>query len=206
PPAAHALQSPNPPPPSGGTRQRPALPRAIYRRPLASLPDEPLSNVDAAVRAELRAEIVRLTRALGVGTLYVTHDQTEAMTMADRIAGMRRGRSEQLGTANEIYSDPHRLLVHTFLRTPRTSLLQAAVYAQGGAEAVRDLGEQALRLSWSVPRAQALAAHHTARVAVGMGPEALRLAETADPEDGLALQGSVVHLEHLGNEVILMVD
>jgi multiple sugar transport system ATP-binding protein len=191
---------------SGGQRQRVAMARAIVRRPVAFLLDEPLSNVDAAVRAELRAEIVRLTRTLGVGTLYVTHDQTEAMTMADRIAVMRRGRIEQVGTPSEIYSDPHRLFVAAFVGTPRTSLLQAAVYAQGGAEAVLDLGEQALRLPWSDPRSQALAAHHTARVTVGMRPDALRLTETVDPEDGLALSGKVVHLEHLGNEAIVMVN
>src|SRR5204863_947800 len=105
---------------SGGQRQRVAMARAIVRRPNAFLLDEPLSNVDAAVRAELRVEIVRLTKALGVGTLYVTHDQTEAMTMADRIAVMRRGRIEQLGTPSDIYSDPRRLFVAAFVGNPRT--------------------------------------------------------------------------------------
>jgi multiple sugar transport system ATP-binding protein len=184
-----------------------AIARAIVRRPIAFLLDEPLSNVDAAVRAELRTEIVKLTRALGVGTLHVTHDQTEAMTMADRIAVMRRGRIEQVGTPNEIYSDPRRLFVAAFVGTPRTSLLQAAVYAQGGAEAVLDLGEQALKVPWSDPRAQALAAHHSARVTVGMRPDALLTVDSVDPpDDGKTLRGKVVYLDHLGNEVIAMVD
>jgi multiple sugar transport system ATP-binding protein len=191
---------------SGGQRQRVAMARAIVRRPVAFLLDEPLSNVDAAVRAELRGEIVRLTRTLGIGTLYVTHDQTEAMTMADRIAVLRLGRIEQVGTPSEIYSDPDRLFVAAFVGTPRTSLLQAAVYAHTGVEAVLDLGEQALRLPWSDPRAQALASHHTARVTAGMRPDALRLAEPTGAGDGMTLRGTVVHLEHLGNEAILMVD
>ncbi len=189
---------------SGGQRQRVAMARAIVRRPKAFLLDEPLSNVDAAVRAELRGEIVRLTKALGVGTLYVTHDQTEAMTMADRIAVMRRGRIEQVGTPNEIYSDPQRLFVAAFVGTPRTSLLQAAVYRRPGTEAILDLGEQAISLPWSDPRATALAAHHTARITVGLRPEALRVVEAGT--GGMTLQGRVVHVEHLGNEAIVLVD
>jgi multiple sugar transport system ATP-binding protein len=188
---------------SGGQRQRVAMARAIVRRPVAFLLDEPLSNVDAAVRAELRGEIVSLTRALGVGTLHVTHDQTEAMTMADRIAVMRRGRIEQIGTPSEIYGDPRRVFVAAFVGTPRTSLLQAAVYASTGEETVLDLGAQALRLPWSDPRAQALAAYHTARVTVGIRPAALTL--VADHDQG-ALRGRVVHVEHLGNEAIAVLD
>ena len=188
---------------SGGQRQRVAMARAIVRHPKAFLLDEPLSNVDAAVRAELRGEIVRLTKTLGVGTLYVTHDQTEAMTMADRIAVMRRGRIEQLGTPSEIYSDPKRLFVAAFVGTPRTSLLQAAVYRRPGTEAVLDLGQQAISLPWSDPRAAVLAAHHTARITVGLRPEALRIVDAGTAD---ALHGEVVHVEHLGNEVIVLVD
>jgi multiple sugar transport system ATP-binding protein len=197
---------------SGGQRQRVAMARAVVRRPLAFLLDEPLSNVDAAVRAELRIEIVRLTRALGVGTLYVTHDQTEAMTMADRIAVMRRGQIEQIGTPSEIYADPHRLFVAAFVGTPRTSLLQAAVYAQGGSAAVLDLGEQVISLPWTDPRTVALAAHHTARITVGVRPDALRIVEETPPADPSGkppdhrLNGEVIHVEHLGNEAIVVVD
>jgi multiple sugar transport system ATP-binding protein len=189
---------------SGGQRQRVAMARAIVRRPKAFLLDEPLSNVDAAVRAELRGEIVRLTKALGVGTLYVTHDQTEAMTMADRIAVLRRGRIEQVGTPSEIYSDPRRLFVAAFVGNPRTSLLQAAVYQRPGTEAVLDLGEQVVTLPWSDPRAPVLAVHHTARVTVGVRPEALRVVDPGT--EGATLHGQVVHVEHLGNEAIVLVD
>jgi multiple sugar transport system ATP-binding protein len=177
--------------------------RAIVRRPVAFLLDEPLSNVDAAVRAELRAEVVRVTRTLGVGTIYVTHDQTEAMTMADRIAVLRRGRVEQIGTPNEVYADPQRLFVAAFVGTPRTSLLQAAVYARTGEEAVLDLGAQVISLPWSDPRAPALASHHTARVTVGMRPDALTIVPATTPD---ALHGQVIHVEHLGNEAIAVID
>jgi multiple sugar transport system ATP-binding protein len=187
---------------SGGQRQRVAMARAIVRRPVAFLLDEPLSNVDAAVRAELRGEIVALTRALGVGALYVTHDQTEAMTMADRIGVMRRGKIEQIGTPTQVYGDPQRLFVAAFVGTPRTSLLQAAVYARDGEDCVLDLGDQVLRLPWSDPRAARLAAHHTARVTVGMRPDALTVVDAS----GADLHGTVTHVEHLGNEVIAAVD
>ncbi|GAA5182907.1 ABC transporter ATP-binding protein [Rugosimonospora acidiphila] len=188
---------------SGGQRQRVAMARAIVRRPSALLLDEPLSNVDAAVRADLRTEISTMTRRLGVGTLYVTHDQTEAMAMADRIAVMRRGRVEQIGTPSQVYSDPQRLFVAAFLGTPRTSLLQAAVYARPGEEAVLDLGEQAISTPWSDPRAPALAEYNTARITVGMRPDALRV---VSPSTLGALHGRVSHVERLGNEAVVAVD
>ncbi|MEN3306435.1 MAG: multiple sugar transport system ATP-binding protein [Micromonosporaceae bacterium] len=187
---------------SGGQRQRVAMARAIVRRPAAFLLDEPLSNVDAAVRAGLRSEIVSLAHRLGVSALYVTHDQTEAMTMADRIAVMRQGRFEQIGPPAEVYGDPDRLFVAAFVGTPRTSLLQAALYARGTA-AVVDFGDQVLRIPFDDPRAKSLARHHTERVTVGIRPDALSLVGD-DTED--ALHGTVCHLEHLGNEVLALID
>jgi multiple sugar transport system ATP-binding protein len=188
---------------SGGQRQRVAMARAIVRRPVAFLLDEPLSNVDAAVRADLRAEISRITGALRVGTLYVTHDQTEAMTMAHRIAVLRRGRIEQIGTPSEVYGDPQRLFVAAFVGTPRTSLLQAAVYGRPGEAPVLDLGEQSIEMPRPDRRAAALAALHTARVTVGIRPDALTLVPADTPG---ALHGRVSHVEHLGNESIVVVD
>jgi multiple sugar transport system ATP-binding protein len=188
---------------SGGQRQRVAMARAIVRRPVAFLLDEPLSNVDAAVRAELRAEISRITGALRVGTLYVTHDQTEAMTMAHRIAVLRRGRIEQIGTPSEVYGDPKRLFVAAFVGTPRTSLLQAAVYSRPGEAAVLDLGEQSIEVPRTDRRAAALAALHTTRVTVGIRPDALTLVPLETPD---ALRGRVSHVEHLGNESIVVID
>jgi multiple sugar transport system ATP-binding protein len=158
--------------------------------------------VDAAVRAELRTEIVALAHRLGVSALYVTHDQTEAMTMADRIAVMRQGRFEQIGPPAEVYGDPERLFVAAFVGTPRTSLLQAAVYARGP-QAVVDFGEQILSVPSDDPRAKFLASHHTQRVTVGIRPDALHL--VADDTEG-ALHGTVRQLEHLGNEVLAQID
>ena len=187
---------------SGGQRQRVAMARALVRHPAVFLLDEPLSNVDAAVRAELRSEIVALAHRLGVSTLYVTHDQTEAMTMADRIAVLRRGRFEQVGSPAAIYGDPQRLFVAAFVGVPRTSLLQAAVYARG-AEAVIDLGGQVLRIPFDDPRARALVPHHTDRVTVGIRPDALRI---VDEQTEGALLGGVCHIEHLGNEALAQID
>jgi len=167
---------------SGGQRQRVAMARAIVRRPVAFLLDEPLSNVDAALRAELRTEIVNVTRALRVGTLYVTHDQTEAMTMADRIAVMRQGRIEQVGTPSEIYADPHRLFVAAFVGTPRTSLLQAAVYRRPGTEAVLDLGPLGRR-----QRAVVGVGQHFAGQLVDGGGQPLCQPAGVDEDDGRAV-------------------
>jgi multiple sugar transport system ATP-binding protein len=188
---------------SGGQRQRVAMARAIVRRPVAFLLDEPLSNVDAAVRAELRSEISRITAALRVGTLYVTHDQTEAMTMAHRIAVVRRGRIEQIGTPSEVYGDPQRVFVAAFVGTPRTSLLQAAVYGRPGDAAGLDLGEQSIEVPWSDRRAPALAGLQSSRITVGIRPDALSLVPADTPG---ALHGRVSHVEHLGNESIVVVD
>jgi multiple sugar transport system ATP-binding protein len=127
---------------SGGQRQRVAMARAVVRRPGAFLLDEPMSNLDAHLREDLRAEVVNLTRALGVTTVYVTHDRIEALTMADRIAVLRKGKLQQLGAAGEVYGDPANIFVAAFLGPGHTSLLQAAVYAEDGGTVVIDLGSR----------------------------------------------------------------
>ena len=113
---------------SGGQRQRVAMGRAIVRRPGLFLMDEPLSNLDSGLRAELRAEISGLVRELGVTTIYVTHDQAEALTMADRVAIMRRGVLQDVGTPTQVYGRPATLYVAAFLGSPRMNLLEASVY------------------------------------------------------------------------------
>ena len=159
---------------SGGQRQRVAMARAVVRRPGAFLLDEPLSNLDAHLREDLRAEIVRLTREFGVTTLYVTHDRTEALTMATRVAVLRRGVLQQLGAPDEVYSDPATVFVAAFLGPGQTSLLQSAVYAEPDGDVVVDLGTQVLRLPAGDRRAVPLAAHHTERLTVGIRADALR--------------------------------
>ena len=121
---------------SGGQRQRVAIGRAIVREPQVFLFDEPLSNLDAALRVQMRTEIAKLHHRLGATMIYVTHDQTEAMTMADRIVVLRAGRIEQVGTPTELYERPANSFVAGFLGAPKINLLKGRVVAREGSEAV----------------------------------------------------------------------
>jgi multiple sugar transport system ATP-binding protein len=183
---------------SGGQQQRVAMARALVREPSVFLLDEPLSNVDASARAALRGEIVTLTRRIGVTTVYVTHDQTEAMSMADRIAVLRFGVLQQVGLPAEVYGDPDTLFVAAFLGMPRTSLLEGAVYA-GDGRVVLDLGSQVLELPAGDPRTERLAEHHTERVTL-----ALR-ALSPEPRS-MSVRGTVREVENLGHELLAHVD
>jgi ABC-type sugar transport system ATPase subunit len=117
---------------SGGQRQRVALGRAIVREPQGFLMDEPLSNLDAALRVQTRAEILRLQKRLGTTTIYVTHDQIEAMTMGDRIAVMNKGQLQQLGAPEELYERPANTFVATFIGSPAMNMLPSSVLGLGG--------------------------------------------------------------------------
>jgi multiple sugar transport system ATP-binding protein len=117
---------------SGGQRQRVALGRAIVREPKAFLMDEPLSNLDAALRVQTRAEILRLQKRLGTTTIYVTHDQVEAMTMGDRIAVMDKGELQQLGTPEELYERPANTFVARFIGSPAMNMVPSSVLGVGG--------------------------------------------------------------------------
>jgi multiple sugar transport system ATP-binding protein len=174
---------------SGGQQQRVALARAIVRRPAVLLLDEPMSRVDAGVRAELRTEIVALSDRLGVTTVYVTPDQSEAMSMADRVAVLRRGQLQQVGPPAEVYADPQTVFVAAYLGTPWTSLLEGAIYA-GDDGVVLDLGDQA------IPLPAALAGRHTERVTVGLRALAV----------GNTLRGVVRSVQNLGHETLARVD
>jgi multiple sugar transport system ATP-binding protein len=185
---------------SGGQRQRVAMARALVRRPAVFLLDEPLSNVDAGARAALRGEIVALVRRLAVTTIYVTHDQTEAMSMADRIAVLRLGVLQQVGPPAEVYADPDTLFVAAFLGMPRTSLLEAAVYAEDG-RVVLDLGSQVLELPPGDPRTARLAEHHTERVTL-----ALRALPLQARSPGISVRGTVRSVENQGHELLAHVD
>ena len=158
---------------SGGQRQRVAMGRAIVRRPGLFLMDEPLSNLDSGLRAELRAEISGLVRELGVSTIYVTHDQAEALTMADRVAIMRRGVLQDVGTPTQVYGRPATLYVAAFLGSPRMNLLEASVYVHLDRYVTLSLGEQALYLPWDDIRARAVSHYHGERIVIGMRAEAL---------------------------------
>jgi multiple sugar transport system ATP-binding protein len=182
---------------SGGQRQRVAMGRAIVREPQAFLMDEPLSNLDAKLRVEMRAEIARLQRDLGVTTIYVTHDQVEAMTLGDRVAIMRDGVLQQFDRPQKLYDEPRNLFVAEFIGSPAMNLVDAEL-ADGGGE-VR-FGEHRLRVPERVlgPR-PALPAYEGKRVILGIRPEDL---EDASIDGGGDRLNAVVDIrEDMGSEV-----
>ncbi|GAA4491905.1 ABC transporter ATP-binding protein [Actinoallomurus oryzae] len=185
---------------SGGQRQRVAMGRALIRQPGIFLMDEPLSNLDAGLRTELRMEIGALVRSLGVTTLYVTHDQTEALTLADRVAILRRGVLEDVGTPQQVYDDPATMFTAAFLSAPPINLVRATVRADQNDGVVLGIGDQRLSLPWSDSRATALVSQHGSSVTVGIRADAMR----PDP-DGL-ISGRVRALEFHGHEWLAHVE
>jgi len=156
---------------SGGQRQRVAMGRAIVRKPQAFLMDEPLSNLDAKLRVEMRAEIARLQRDLSVTTVYVTHDQTEAMTMGDRVAVMRNGLLQQVDAPQVLYERPRNLFVAGFIGSPAMNLVMADLVREDGHVWV-GFGGHRLRLASSMlENRPALSRFEGRRVVVGIRPE-----------------------------------
>ena len=185
---------------SGGEQQRVAIGRALVREPAAFLMDEPLSNLDAQLRARIRTEVGALQRRLGITTLFVTHDQSEAMTLGHRVAVMRRGRLHQVGTPDELYRAPADLFVASFVGQPAMNLLSGALRVDAGACRVR-VGARSLDLPRSAfPRVEPGADD----VVVGLRPEALRLVSPESEE--LLLKGHVRSVESLGPERIVHVE
>jgi multiple sugar transport system ATP-binding protein len=189
---------------SGGQRQRVAMGRAIVRQPTLFLMDEPLSNLDSGLRAELRTEISALVREMGVTTIYVTHDQSEALTMADRVAILRKGVLQDVGAPTQVYSRPGTLYVAAFLGSPRMNLLEASVYVHLDRYVALHLGEQTLYLPWSDMRARQVAHFHGERIVVGVRAEALT--PSAPDTTGDVLHGRVRYLEHHGHESLAFLD
>ena len=178
---------------SGGQKQRVALGRAIAREPAVFLMDEPLSNLDAKLRGDTRRQIVDLQRSLGVTTVYVTHDQVEAMTMGHRIAVLNGGCLQQLGTPMELYQKPANLFVAQFIGSPPMNLLKVEVVS---AEQVL-LGGRRITLE---PAAAGLLHNHLGKqLTAGLRPEKLRLA----PATNRNLPAEVEQIEALGNEVLV---
>jgi multiple sugar transport system ATP-binding protein len=183
---------------SGGQRQRVAMGRAIVREPQVFLMDEPLSNLDAKLRVQMRAEISRIQRHLRVTTVYVTHDQIEAMTMGDRVAVLRRGVLQQFDAPQSLYQAPANLFVASFIGSPAMNMLEAAVDRNGDGLSLR-VGPATL----PIPRdAGGLAAYAGKRVALGLRPEALGEAGNGDG----SLRGIVRAVEALGPEQLAHVE
>jgi multiple sugar transport system ATP-binding protein len=165
---------------SGGQRQRVAMGRAIVRQPAAFLMDEPLSNLDAKLRVQMRAEIASLQRSLGVTTFYVTHDQIEAMTMGDRVAVIKDGRLQQVDTPQVLYTRPANVFVAAFIGSPSMNLYDAGLSIVGDGGTIQ-LGSQALALApESLAARPALRNYDGKRVVVGIRPEDFEDASLAD--------------------------
>ncbi len=189
---------------SGGQRQRVAMGRAIVREPQVFLLDEPLSNLDAKLRVQMRAEICQLQNRLCVTTIYVTHDQVEAMTLGDRVAVMRKGELLQVAPPQELYDHPANLFVGGFIGSPAMNLVEAELQARNGSLAAH-IGEQEVELDPELLAARPrLRAYAGRTVVLGIRPESLEDAALAlDTPAGRRLRGSVVLREALGSDVVV---
>jgi multiple sugar transport system ATP-binding protein len=182
---------------SGGQRQRVAIGRAIVREPRIFLFDEPLSNLDAELRVQMRVEIKKLHQRLGVTMIFVTHDQVEAMTLADRIVVLRSGVIEQVGTPLDLYNNPANLFVAGFIGSPRMNFIEGEVAEINGAK-------MTIRSKSGIPLtipAESALSRAGAPVTVGIRPEHLRVVDLGDG----SLSGEVQIIEHLGGETFLYI-
>jgi multiple sugar transport system ATP-binding protein len=190
---------------SGGQRQRVAMGRAIVREPAAFLMDEPLSNLDAKLRVEMRGEIIGVQRRIAAPTLYVTHDQTEAMTMGDRVAILRDGVLQQLGTPDEIYDHPRNLFVAAFIGSPAMNLIESRLVAADGRCAVT-VGSSRLAVPEAVlDRRGGLRDRVGEQVVVGVRPEDFTQADGVSDRFG-RVELTVERVESLGSELVVYLD
>jgi multiple sugar transport system ATP-binding protein len=184
---------------SGGQRQRVALGRAIVRHPQVFLFDEPLSNLDAKLRVQMRVELKKLHERLGTTAIYVTHDQVEAMTLGDRVVVMRDGRVQQVGDPMELYSSPANRFVAGFLGSPAMNFAGVRIAAQnGGLWAERE----GIRIKVPQPMMPRLGNYAGKEVTFGVRPEDMHIAGEADPND-LSFDAAVEVVERLGSEILL---
>jgi multiple sugar transport system ATP-binding protein len=189
---------------SGGQRQRVAMGRAIVREPAAFLMDEPLSNLDAKLRVQMRAEVSRLQRDLGTTTIYVTHDQVEAMTMGDRVAVMRKGELQQVADPQTLYDRPVNLFVGGFIGSPAMNMIEATIRRANGGLAV-DVGEQHLKLDdETLATRPALRGYEGRTIILGIRPEELEdVSLEPDTPPDRRLRGLVELREALGSELMV---
>jgi multiple sugar transport system ATP-binding protein len=189
---------------SGGQRQRVAMGRAIVREPQAFLMDEPLSNLDAKLRVQMRAEIARIQRDLGVTTIYVTHDQTEAMTLGDRVAVMKKGELQQVAEPQVLYDHPTNLFVAGFIGSPAMNLLQGTLIGGEDGDLELDLGSQKLQIDRAVLNQRpALRDYFGRKVVAGIRPEDMEDAALVPGADGTRLQSTADLVEAMGSDVLV---
>jgi len=189
---------------SGGQRQRVAMGRAIVREPKAFLMDEPLSNLDAKLRVQMRAEIARIQHTLQVTTLYVTHDQVEAMTMGHRVAVMRSGVLQQVDTPQQLYDFPGNLFVASFVGSPAMNLLEVALERRGGGLVCRSGGVEIELPADIAARRPQLEQYVGRTLALGIRPEAL--SESSADSDAPRIRGRALLVEALGAESLAHVE
>jgi multiple sugar transport system ATP-binding protein len=189
---------------SGGQRQRVAMGRAIVRQPAAFLMDEPLSNLDAKLRVQMRAEIARIQRELGVTTLYVTHDQVEAMTMGDRVAVLKGGILQQVDTPQNLYDDPDNVFVAAFIGSPSMNLYEGNLTASGDGATLK-LGSQTIDVPAAVVQSRPSLQDHFGRpVTVGIRPEDMEDASLEpDHPQNQRIKTDVELVEALGSELMV---
>jgi multiple sugar transport system ATP-binding protein len=184
---------------SGGQRQRVALGRAIVRDPRVFLFDEPLSNLDAKLRVQMRVELKRLHHRLETTAIYVTHDQVEAMTLGDRVVVMKDGVVQQVGEPLELYGRPANRFVASFIGSPAMNFAEVTINSLNGMLWAESPG---LRIKIPAARTEALRRHSGSKVVLGVRPEALHVATGADPGD-CVFDTTVEVIEPLGNEILL---
>ncbi|MGH3034177.1 MAG: ABC transporter ATP-binding protein [Gaiellaceae bacterium] len=191
---------------SGGQRQRVAMGRAIVREPAAFLMDEPLSNLDAKLRMQMRAEVATLQAELGVTTIYVTHDQVEAMTLGDRVAVMRRGEVLQFADPETIYGHPTNLFVAAFIGSPAMNLVESELRRADDGYVV-EIGSRSIRLDESETGGRDLQRYVGRKLVVGVRPEKLEDASIAsDAPADRRIRGAVILREALGSDVLAHFD
>jgi multiple sugar transport system ATP-binding protein len=186
---------------SGGQRQRVAMGRAIVREPAAFLMDEPLSNLDAKLRVQMRAEIAGLQRTLGVTTIYVTHDQVEAMTMGDRVAVMRKGELQQVADPQTLYDRPVNLFVGGFIGSPAMNMLEAKLERRNGGY-VAKVGDQSIDIGDALSVRPALKGYEGRQVVLGVRPEDLEDAALG-AGGAQTIRGTTQLTEALGSEIMV---
>jgi multiple sugar transport system ATP-binding protein len=189
---------------SGGQRQRVAMGRAIVRKPAAYLMDEPLSNLDAKLRVHMRAEIASLQHDLGVTTVYVTHDQVEAMTMGDRVAVMRKGELQQVAPPQELYESPVNLFVGGFIGSPAMNMVEATVERADGRLIVRFCSSVLDLDRGFIERFGELARYEGRKVVLGIRPESLEHERAAEGDaEGRRIHATIELREALGAEALV---
>lgn len=184
---------------SGGQRQRAALARTIVQHPVAFLMDEPLSDLDAKLKVEIRKEIQRVHKRVGRPTVYVTHDQEEALTMSDRIAVLNDGQVEQIGTPNELYTHPNNLFVADFIGNPSMNFLDGELESFNGNAATVRVNDKTFEFSLEYTEEEP----SNQEIVVGFRPESVSLDSGKDPAD---LTGQITLLEQIGDRMLATIE